>query len=625
MPDETDALANQGAAHWRDALLAIEIAALGGDTIGGIWLKARSGAARDAFLERLRARWPADRPWVRLPATATPNALRGGIDLSASAAAGRLIGQRGLLAAADGGVLMIPMAERLEPAAAAIIAEAMDRGSYASPYSTAGAAQGRAPARFAVIALDESAEPEEALPTALADRLGLHLDLDPVGWRETTATVATADIPETADTLDWRRCTLDEPLLRLLAGAADSAGHRSLHVLRQLAIVARLHAVLMRRDSAVAEDVLAALRLCLGLRPDPQPDSPQASQEELVQPEPPAPPEQQQDAQPETMPDPSEDDSVTDRTSQPDIDPPAEWLTDAEAGSIDGLPAFGAPERAAAARSRAGKAGAMQKNARRGRPFATSPSPPYPDARPDLIATLRTAAPWQKLRAQQLQTQRSASPEAAPRLLIRKEDFRYQRLRHKAPSTAIFLVDASGSTSLERLGETKGAIEQLLARCYVRRDEVALVAFRGTAASIILPPTRSLTLAKRTLSGLPGGGPTPLVSGLDTGFGLALSVRRQGGTPVLVLLTDGSGNIARDGSANRALAREQLGQAAALYRGHRLKTICIDIARRPREQVAALAADLGADHHVLRHANAAALSDVVYASMTTASASEARL
>ena len=620
MPDETDALANQGTAHWRDALLAIEIAALGGDTIGGIWLKARSGAARDAFLERLRARWPADRPWVRLPATATPNALRGGIDLSASAAAGRLIGQRGLLAAADGGVLMIPMAERLEPAAAAIIAGAMDRGSYASPYSTAGTTQGRAPARFAVIALDESAEPEEALPTALADRLGLHLDLDPVGWRDTTAPM---EIPETGGAPDWRRCTLDEPLLRLLAGAADSAGHRSLHVLRQLAIVARLHAVLMRRDSAVTEDVLAALRLCLGLRPDPQqeqpqetaPSEPQESQEQTQQAQPPA----------DSRPDQAEDDPETDRDGPSDIDPPAEWLTDAEAGSIDGLPAFGAPERAAASRSRAGKAGAMQKNARRGRPFATSPSPPYPDARPDLIATLRTAAPWQKLRAQQLQTQRHASPEAAPRLLIRKEDFRYQRLRHKAPSTAIFLVDASGSTSLERLGETKGAIEQLLARCYVRRDEVALVAFRGTAASIILPPTRSLTLAKRTLSGLPGGGPTPLVSGLDTGFGLALSVQRQGGTPVLVLLTDGSGNIARDGSANRALAREQLGQAAALYRGHRLKTICIDIARRPREQVAALAADLGADHHVLRHANAAALSDVVYASMTTASTSEARL
>lgn len=619
MPDETDALANQGTAHWRDALLAIEIAALGGDTIGGIWLKARSGAARDAFLERLRARWPADRPWVRLPATATPNALRGGIDLSASAAAGRLIGQRGLLAAADGGVLMIPMAERLEPAAAAIIAGAMDRGSYASPYNTAGAAQGRAPARFAVIAFDESAEPEETLPTALADRLGLHLDLDPVGWRDTTAPM---EIPETGGTPDWRRCTLDEPLLRLLAGAADSAGHRSLHVLRQLAIVARLHAVLMQRDSAVAEDVLAALRLCLGLRPDPQQEQPQ----ETAPSEPQESPEQTQQAQPpaDSVPDQAEDDPETDRDGPSDIDPPAEWLTDAEAGSIDGLPAFGAPERAAASRSRAGKAGAMQKNARRGRPFATSPSPPYPDARPDLIATLRTAAPWQKLRAQQLQTQRHACPEAAPRLLIRKEDFRYHRLRHKAPSTAIFLVDASGSTSLERLGETKGAIEQLLARCYVRRDEVALVAFRGTAASIILPPTRSLTLAKRTLSGLPGGGPTPLVSGLDTGFGLALSVRRQGGTPVLVLLTDGSGNIARDGSANRALAREQLGQAAALYRGHRLKTICIDIARRPREQVAALAADLGADHHVLRHANAAALSDVVYASMTTASVSEAR-
>lgn len=593
MPDggaalTTGVVAHPGAAYWHDALLAIRIAAQGGDAIGGIWVKARAGGAREALLERLRAAYPANCPWVRLPATATPDTLRGGIDLSASAAAGRLVAQRGLLAKAQGGVLLIPMSERLEPAAGAIIADAMDRGQD----------------RFTVIALDESAEPEESLPPALANRLGLHVDLGLVSWRETEAT---DDVPEAAGTPDWRRCTLDDSLLRLLAKTAESAGHSSLPVLRHLALVARLHAALMRRERATTEDVLAALRLCLGLRPDPQQE--QAQQEQSPQT---SPAEQTQQAQqPADCPPPSEDGTETEPTGPSDIDPTSEWLSESEAGSIDGLPAFGVAERPSAPRSRAGKAGALQKNARRGRPFGVSSSPPYPDARPDLMATLRTAAPWQRLR----RLHRDASL-ASPRLLIRPEDFRYRRLRHAAPSTAIFLVDASGSTALERLGETKGAIEQLLARCYVRRDEVALVAFRGTEASIVLPPTRSLTLAKRTLSGLPGGGPTPLVSGLDTGFGLAQSVRRQGSTPILVLLTDGSGNIARDGTPNRTLAREQLGHAAALYRSHRLKTICIDIARRPREQVAALAADLGADHHVLRHASAAALSDVVYASMS---------
>lgn len=596
MPDGGAALTAAISTHldvtyWRDALLAIRIAALGGASIGGIWVKARAGGARESFLERLRAAYPATCPWVRLPATATPDMLRGGIDLSASAAAGRLVAQHGLLAKAANGVLLIPMAERLEPATAAIIAGCMDRGQD----------------RFTVLALDESAEPEESLPSALANRLGLLVDLGPVRWRDTEAD---DDTPKAAGTPDWRRITLDDSLLRLLAETAGSAGHRSLPVLRHLALIARLHAALMRRDRATTEDVLAALRLCLGLRPEPSQEQPQQEQPQPEQSQQASPPDQTQQAA-DSPPPPADEGDGTDRPGPSDIDPASEWLSEAEAGSIDGLPAFGVAERSAAPRSRAGKAGAQQKNARRGRPFGVTASPPYPGARPDLMATLRTAAPWQRLR----RLHRDASL-TTPRLLIRPEDFRYRRLRHPVPSTAIFLVDASGSTALERLGETKGAIEQLLARCYVRRDEVALVAFRGTGASIILPPTRSLTLAKRTLSGLPGGGPTPLVSGLDTGFGLAQSVRRQGGTPILVLLTDGSGNIARDGSPNRALAREQLGQAAALYRGHRLKTICIDIARRPREQVAALAADLGADHHVLRHASAAALSEMVYASMS---------
>ena len=82
----------------------------------------------------------------------------------------------------------------------------------------------------------------------------------------------------------------------------------------------------------------------------------------------------------------------------------------------------------------------------------------------------------------------------------------------------------------------------------MRRDQVALIAFRGRGAELLLPPTRSLVRAKRSLAGLPGGGGTPLAAGIDAALALADAGAPRGGTPVVVLLTDGRANIARDGA-----------------------------------------------------------------------------
>jgi magnesium chelatase subunit D len=89
------------------------------------------------------------------------------------------------------------------------------------------------------------------------------------------------------------------------------------------------------------------------------------------------------------------------------------------------------------------------------------------------------------------------------------------RFKQRRETTTIFVVDASGSAALHRLAEAKGAVELLLADCYVRRDRVAMLAFRGKGAELMLPPTRSLVRAKRSLAGLPGGGGTPLAAGMD--------------------------------------------------------------------------------------------------------------
>jgi magnesium chelatase subunit D len=98
------------------------------------------------------------------------------------------------------------------------------------------------------------------------------------------------------------------------------------------------------------------------------------------------------------------------------------------------------------------------------------------------------------------------------RIDVRKDDFRIFRLKRRTQTTIIFLVDASGSAAMHRLSEVKGAVELLLADCYVRRDRVALIAFRRKSAELLLPPTRSLVRAKRSLAALAAGGGTPLAS-----------------------------------------------------------------------------------------------------------------
>ncbi len=157
--------------------------------------------------------------------------------------------------------------------------------------------------------------------------------------------------------------------------------------------------------------------------------------------------------------------------------------------------------RAARAPRRSGS-GAAATSARRGAPAGSRPGRLRPGDRLNLPETLRAAAPWQRLRAR-------ADGSAAALIRVRPDDFRIRRFVQRREQTAIFVVDASGSSALQRLAEAKGAVELLLARAYVSRDRVALIAFRGQGAETLLAPTRSLTRAKRSLAELPGAAAPP--------------------------------------------------------------------------------------------------------------------
>jgi magnesium chelatase subunit D len=151
----------------------------------------------------------------------------------------------------------------------------------------------------------------------------------------------------------------------------------------------------------------------------------------------------------------------------------------------------------------------------------------------------------------------------------------------------------------------------LLADCYVRRDQVAVIAFRGRQAEIILPPTRSLVRAKRGLAGLPGGGGTPLSLAIDACRDLAASVARKGETPLVVILTDGKANITRDGQPGREQAQQEAREAARVFAISGVAAMVIDTSPQPSELARDLAAEMRARYMLLPHAAANQLSQAV--------------
>jgi magnesium chelatase subunit D len=256
-------------------------------------------------------------------------------------------------------------------------------------------------------------------------------------------------------------------------------------------------------------------------------------------------------------------------------------------------------------RGGAGKAGQWQKGRLRGRPAGAMPGDLRGGRRLDLVATLRAAAPWQRLRAD--------GAAGGPKVRVHAQDFHVTRLRQRRETTTIFVVDASGSSALHRLAEAKGAVELLLADCYVRRDRVAVLAFRGRGADLLLPPTRSLVRAKRSLAGLPGGGGTPLAAAVHAATDLATALRRQGQTPVLVFLTDGRANVALNGQGGRELAQSDALTAARRLGVEALQVLLLDTAPQPQRQAALLAAEMGANYLPLPHGGAVEVSAVVQA------------
>ncbi|UCF51023.1 MAG: magnesium chelatase subunit D [Bradyrhizobium sp.] len=581
-----------GAAAWCDAVTAARLFVVDPLGTGGVLLRSRAGPVRDRWLALLRAALPPSVNVKQVPLNIAEGRLLGGLDLNSTLLAGRPVAERGLLAEADGGVIMLAMAERLAAATTVHVTSAMD--AVETIVERDGLSL-RMPARFGVIAIDEGLE-DEIAPASLRDRLALHLDLNAIGIRD--AEDFSMDALETAAAqLRLPALEADAGQIEALCTAATALGITSLRAPLLALRIARASAALAGHSRIEQDDLALAARLVLAPRALVFPPA-----DETAQPDQPPPPLE------------NEADESGGEDQTPDIDRALdEVILSAVQAAIppDVLMALRAGS-AGRSRSRsAGEAGALQKSSKRGRPAGVLRGALRAGARLNLIETLRAAAPWQPLRRREAA---GSGEQSRTRILISKDDFRISRFKQRTETVTIFVVDASGSAALHRLAEAKGAVELLLADCYIRRDQVALIAFRGSSAEMLLPPTRSLARAKRGLAGLPGGGGTPLAAGLDAAFMLSDSVRRRGQTPTVIVLTDGRANIARDGGQGRPRAEDDAMSAARQLRAAGIAVVLVDTSPRPGPSGEAIAKEMGARYLPLPHADAATLSKAVLAS-----------
>ncbi|MFL5279628.1 MAG: magnesium chelatase subunit D, partial [Rhodopila sp.] len=506
--------AANGAATWAAAIQALSLFAADPIGLGGISVRAGAGPVRDRWLKILYDSLPSGMPLRRVPLNAGDDRLLGGLDLAATLQAGRLIEQKGLLSEADGGVIVLAMAERIELGAAARLRSVFDEGVVTLQRDGLSRVL---PAKFAMVALDEGADPDERPPASLLDRMAFLVDLTNVSLRD----IEFDDWMGT-DLLKARRSAVVEeqpPPVVIHAGnqaETDKAVETLCNVAAALGVdsiraplyalrAARVAAAQDGRTKVDQDDLSLAVALVYGPRAT---RLPQQQQPEEAPPEPEPPPEDQQ----EPPPDDEDKDKIPDLPLE-DIVLEAALATLppdllAQLASMSGRGQVRTP----------GRVGQAKMSLKRGRPIGTRQGEPKGGARLHILETLKTAAPWQTLR-------RQARGQASERFEVRRDDFRIIRFRQRIGTTTIFAVDASGSSAMNRLGEAKGAVELLLADCYVRRDQVALIAFRGMGAQLLLPPTSSLVRAKRSLAGLPGGGPTPLAAGIEAATALADSVR----------------------------------------------------------------------------------------------------
>jgi magnesium chelatase subunit D len=568
-------------------------------------------------------------PLRKMPLGISDENLIGGIDLDQTLRTGKAVLRQGLLAQCDQQLLLMPMAERVEVGAVAKVVSALDNGFIAIERD---GQSRRIESHFGIVALDEGIEDDEQPNEKIRQRTAFLLNLDIIGWR---------DLPETDDDFlpdtqslvyaseNFSNVSISEDSLSALVGVAEQLGVVSIRALNLALNTAKCLAAFDGEPEVSSMHLQRAIALVLSPRatrlpqsappPEEENEAPTDEEQSDDQPEenvdqdqpPPLEPPEDQNQDQEKKEENEKDENESEKTDSENPQALDDEILEAAQAAIpaDLLARLADLADLKTPKGMGGKTGAIKVGRVRGRPLGNMPGMPEGGKTLSIIDTLRAAVPWQGVRRAEMIAAGKTIP--AGKILIRKEDFRIKRYQERTQTLTMFIVDASGSSAMHRLAEAKGAVELLLAECYVRRDQVAVMSFRGSVAELVLAPTRSLVKAKRALSGLPGGGGTPLSRAIDESFEIASASMRKGLTPALVFLTDGRANIAKDGSPGRPKAMEDAQQSARAASHYSFKSLWIDTSPQARDEGKALAAMLGSMYLPLPNAGATEVSQAI--------------